>query len=94
MIFNFVTVLETLFSALLAGGAGLLLTEDKAGPNPNVCSWTYANHGYQLECGRNDEIVAGRCGSGEHNDCPNGSSHGILCCEFTVYEIKNKHFKS
>ena len=57
-----------------------------AGPNPNACSWTYANHGYQLECGRNDEIIAGRCGSGEHNDCPNDSSHGILCCEFTVYE--------
>ena len=45
-----------------------------------------ANYGYQLECGRNDEILAGRCGSGENKDCPNDSSHGILCCEFTVLE--------
>ena len=30
------------------------------------CSWEYAGHGVVLECGRSDEIVTGRCGSGEN----------------------------
>ena len=30
------------------------------------CSWDYAGHGVVLECGRSDEIVVGRCGSGEN----------------------------
>ena len=30
------------------------------------CSWEYAGHGVALECGRSDEIVVGRCGSGEN----------------------------
>ena len=39
-----------------------------------------------LECGRMDEVVAGRCGSGQISRCPNDSSHGILCCELIVLE--------
>ena len=38
-----------------------------------------------IECPRSDEIVAGRCGSGQISRCPNGSNHGILCCELTVF---------
>ena len=30
------------------------------------CSWDYAGHGVVLECGRSDEIVVGRCGSGRN----------------------------
>ena len=28
------------------------------------CTWEYFDHGQQMECGRSDEIIAGRCGSG------------------------------
>ena len=64
----------------------LATTGENVGPNDRHCSWTYANHGYPLECGREDEIVAGRCGSGQIARCPNDSSHGILCCELVVLE--------
>ena len=41
-----------------------------------------------LECGRNDEAVMGRCstggGSGGNGDCPDGNVHGIYCCEIDV----------
>ena len=30
------------------------------------CSWDYAVHGQVLECGRSDEVLVGRCGSGEN----------------------------
>ena len=58
----------------------------KVGPNIGNCNWIYTNHGYPIECGRNDEVVAGRCGSGQIARCPNDSSHGILCCELTILE--------
>ena len=44
---------------------GHLITGQSVGPHIGYCSWTFANHGYPLECGRNDEVVAGRCGSGQ-----------------------------
>ena len=28
------------------------------------CTWEYFDHGQQMECGRSDEIIVGRCGSG------------------------------
>ena len=56
-----------------------------AGANADECGWIYAEYGYQIECPRSDEIVAGRCGSGQISRCPNGSNHGILCCELTVF---------
>ena len=30
------------------------------------CSWQYHGHGAMLECGRSDEILVGRCGSGKY----------------------------
>ena len=69
------------------------------------CSWDYAGHGVVLECGRSDEIVVGRCGSGEnrgykkidfllsimsnYSDCPGGTSHGNLCCELDYVAKRN-----
>ena len=60
---------------------GHMATGESVGPQTDQCGWIYTAHGYPLECGRSDEIVAGRCGSGENEDCPRDSSHGILCCE-------------
>ena len=65
---------------------GHLITGQNVGPHIGYCEWKYANHGYPIECGRNDEVVAGRCGSGQIARCPNDSSHGILCCELTILE--------
>ena len=65
---------------------GHLTTGQNVGPHLGYCNWIYANHGYRLECGRKDEVVAGRCGSGQISRCPDDSSHGILCCELTVLE--------
>ena len=62
-----------------------LLLGEIAGANADECGWIYAEYGYQIECPRSDEIVAGRCGSGQISRCPNGSNHGILCCELTVF---------
>ena len=31
-------------------------------------------------CSSNVQVVVGRCGSGANYDCPEHSSHGILCC--------------
>merc|ERR1712080_723389 len=46
------------------------------------CYWEYtAAFGMQVECGRDDEVIVGRCGSGEHKDCPGAHVHGIYCCE-------------
>ena len=53
------------------------------------CTWEYSGHGSPLECGRSDEVVVGRCGSGRHLDCPGGTSHGILCCELDFVAIIN-----
>ena len=39
------------------------------------CSWEYAGHGVVLECGRSDEIVTGRCGSGENR----GTTDSFRC---------------
>ena len=36
-----------------------------AGPT-DQCTWEYTGHGIMLECGRSDEVVVGRCGSGEN----------------------------
>merc|ERR1719464_616357 len=55
-------------------------TSQNVGPHIGNCDWKYANHGCPVECGRIDEVVAGRCGSGQIARCPNDSSHGILCC--------------
>ena len=30
------------------------------------CTWEYFDHGQQMECGRSDEIIVGRCGSGRN----------------------------
>ena len=73
---------------------GHLFSGEQVGPNKNQCTWEYADYGYQLECGRSDEVVAGRCGSGQINRCPNGSSHGILCCEFTQSEEHTSELQS
>ena len=32
----------------------------------NECTWEYTGFGVQLECGRSDEIIVGRCGSGSN----------------------------
>ena len=63
---------------------GYMLTGGMVGPRREQCTWLYANHGHDIKCGRDDEVVAGRCGSGENKDCPEDSSHGILCCEFVI----------
>ena len=61
------------------------LNSTEVGPTAE-CTWEYTGHGKQLECGRSDEIVVGRCGSGGNLDCPGDSSHGNLCCELDFYE--------
>ena len=63
---------------------GHMTSGENVGPQVGQCGWSYANHGQKLECSRSDEIVAGRCGSGENRDCPNDTSHGIFCCELVV----------
>merc|ERR1711872_755673 len=45
------------------------------------CTWENTGHGLPLECGRDDEVLVGRCGSGGREDCQGNTSHGILCCE-------------
>ena len=35
----------------------------EVGPT-DQCTWEYFDHGQQMECGRSDEIIVGRCGSG------------------------------
>merc|ERR1711872_128729 len=45
------------------------------------CTWENTGHGIPLECGRDDEVLVGRCGSGGREDCQGNTSHGILCCE-------------
>merc|ERR1711973_117656 len=51
------------------------------GPATNQCAWDYAmQHGRQMECRRNTDVMVGRCGSGGAKDCPGDSSQGILCC--------------
>lgn len=41
-----------------------------------------------IECGRNDEVVMGRCSTGGghsgNGDCPDDNVHGIYCCEIDV----------
>merc|ERR1712029_1084868 len=49
--------------------------------NPDECTWEYGGYGQMLECGRSDEVLVGRCGSGSKRDCPGDSSHGNLCCQ-------------
>ena len=66
---------------------GHLITGENVGPDVETCSWLYGNHGHPLECEKKDEIVAGRCGSGQVASCENNSSHGILCCELIVIAI-------
>ena len=34
------------------------------------CTWEYFDHGQQMECGRSDEIIVGRCGSGRNKGQP------------------------
>jgi len=51
------------------------------GNNPDECTWEYGGYGQMLECGRSDEVLVGRCGSGSKRDCPGDSSHGNLCCQ-------------
>ena len=51
------------------------------GPVETECTWEYGGYGAMLECGRSDEVLAGRCGSGKNLDCPGGTSHGNLCCK-------------
>merc|ERR1711953_5340 len=59
------------------------LAGQKVGPT-DQCGWQYSGHGVQLDCGRSDEVVVGRCGSGGNLDCPGSTSHGNLCCELDV----------
>jgi len=59
------------------------LAGQKVGPT-DQCGWQYSGHGVQLDCGRSDEVVVGRCGSGGNLDCPGSTSHGNLCCEVDV----------
>ena len=42
------------------------------------CTWEYFDHGQQMECGRSDEIIVGRCGSGMNK----GQDYGtvVLLC--------------
>ena len=47
------------------------------------CSWKYARYGVFLYCGSN-QVVAGRCGSGQNGDCYRGNNHGIYCCPFGI----------
>ena len=52
------------------------------GPIASECTWQYGSKwGRLLECGRSDEILAGRCGTGSYKDCPSGSTQAILCCK-------------
>ena len=55
------------------------------------CTWLFNGaFGSTLECGRDDEVVMGRCstggGGGGHGDCPEGNVHGIYCCEIDFLE--------
>merc|ERR1719282_1837744 len=38
------------------------------------CTWEYGGFGDQIECGRSDEVLVGRCGSGRRGDCPGGTA--------------------
>ena len=40
--------------------------EDKEVGPTDQCTWEYFDWGQQMECGRSDEIIVGRCGSGSH----------------------------
>ena len=51
----------------------------------------YTGHGAGLECGRSDEVVVGRCGSGRNSDCPGETSHGVLCCELDWVTVQLCH---
>ena len=66
---------------------GHLITGETVGPDTRTCNWIYGNHGHPLECPKNDQVVAGRCGSGIVASCDNDKSHGILCCELIVIAI-------
>ena len=67
---------------------GHLITGETVGPDTRTCSWIYGDHGRPLECPKNDQVVAGRCGSGIVATCDNlTKSHGILCCELIVIAI-------
>ena len=63
-----------------------MATGEDVGPRIEQCGWIYGGHCDRIECFRDDEIVAGRCGSGSNHDCPNDGSHGILCCELVAFE--------
>ena len=45
------------------------------------CTWEYTGYGNPIECGRSDEVLVGRCGSGTGRECPGETAHGNLCCE-------------
>ena len=72
------------FSTLVECCSGHL--QGKPVGSTGECTWEYSGHGIPLECGRSDEVVVGRCGSGKNEDCPGGTSHGNLCCEFNFLE--------
>jgi len=55
---------------------------EAVGPVSSECTWQYSHTwGDLLECGRSDEVLTGRCGSGSHYDCPGETTQGILCCQ-------------
>merc|ERR1711934_1126056 len=56
-------------------------THVAVGPT-DECTWEYTGYGERVECGRSDEVLVGRCGSGLRDDCPGSTNHGSLCCEF------------
>ena len=53
---------------------------EPVGPT-SECTWEYHGYGVLLECGRSDEVLVGRCGSGRNADCPGGTYQGNLCCQ-------------
>lgn len=70
------------FSMLITCCEGHLKGERVGGSDQQ--NWLYTGHGIPLECGRNDEVILGRCSSGKYADCPGGTSHGILCGELII----------
>ena len=58
------------------------------GPVESECTWEYSGHGTLLECGRSDEVLVGRCGSGKTLDCPGGTSQGNLCCKLDFLQMQ------
>ena len=60
--------LSLVFALFSSANGGITIPSD-VGPI-GQCTWEYFDHGQQMECGRSDEIIVGRCGSGRNKGQP------------------------